>query len=172
VCLFWFKKTEGLHCVRRSHVPTSKYNSCTGRSSENICGSNWGASKKGNTGWNLILPPKLVEKLVWVPVISFCKIFIPSYVFDALLYRNWPFWPPNRVTFRTRNFSVFFFFFFFSFFFFFFFLFGALVLVSDSSSSLSLWCHCFSCISFCGFSSSLSFFIEHDKKCLSISRNS
>jgi hypothetical protein len=29
--------------------------------------------------------PKLVEKLVWVPVISFCKIFIPSYVFDALL---------------------------------------------------------------------------------------
>jgi len=27
--------------------------------------------------------PKLVEKLVWVPVILFCKIFIPSYVFDA-----------------------------------------------------------------------------------------
>jgi hypothetical protein len=26
----------------------------------------------------LNLPPKLVEKLVWVPVISFCKIFIPS----------------------------------------------------------------------------------------------
>ncbi len=33
----------------------------------------------------LSLPPKLVEKLVWVPVISFCKVFIPSYVFDALL---------------------------------------------------------------------------------------
>ncbi len=32
----------------------------------------------------LSLPPKLVEKLVWVPVISFCKIFIPSYAFDAL----------------------------------------------------------------------------------------
>ncbi len=32
------------------------------------------------------LPPKLVEKLVWFPVISFCKIFIPSYTFDALLY--------------------------------------------------------------------------------------
>jgi hypothetical protein len=28
--------------------------------------------------------------VVWVPaVFSFCKIFIPSYVFDALL-----FWPP------------------------------------------------------------------------------
>ncbi len=25
------------------------------------------------------LEPKLVEKLVWVPVILFCKIFIPSY---------------------------------------------------------------------------------------------
>jgi hypothetical protein len=24
------------------------------------------------------IPPKLVERLVWVPVISFCKIFIPS----------------------------------------------------------------------------------------------
>ncbi len=23
--------------------------------------------------------PKLMEKLIWVPVISFCKIFIPSY---------------------------------------------------------------------------------------------
>jgi hypothetical protein len=40
----------------------------------------------------------LVEKLVWVPVISFCKIFIPSYGFDALLCRNWPFSPLNRLT--------------------------------------------------------------------------
>ncbi len=32
------------------------------------------------------LPPKLVEKLVWVPVISLCTIFIPSYTgFDALV---------------------------------------------------------------------------------------
>ncbi len=46
----------------------------------------------------LILPPKLVEKLVWVPVISFCKIFIPSYVFDALLCRNQQVSPPNRLT--------------------------------------------------------------------------
>jgi hypothetical protein len=34
------------------------------------------------------LPPKLVEKLVWVPIISFCKIFSPSYTFDALLCPN------------------------------------------------------------------------------------
>jgi hypothetical protein len=26
----------------------------------------------------------MVEKLVWVLVISFCKIFIPSYAFDVL----------------------------------------------------------------------------------------
>jgi hypothetical protein len=37
-------------------------------------------------------------KLVWVPVLSLCKIYIPSYTFDALLSRNWPFWPPNRGT--------------------------------------------------------------------------
>ncbi len=36
----------------------------------------------------LNLLPKLVEKLDWVPVISFCKIFIPSYTFDALICRN------------------------------------------------------------------------------------
>ncbi len=48
----------------------------------------------------LSLPPKLVGKLVWVPVISFCKIFIPSYAFDALLCRNWLFSPPNRLTLR------------------------------------------------------------------------
>ncbi len=28
-------------------------------------------------GMKLSLPPKLVEKLVWVPVISFCKIRFP-----------------------------------------------------------------------------------------------
>jgi hypothetical protein len=36
----------------------------------------------------LSLPPKLLEKLVWVPVIVFCKIFILSYTFDALLCQN------------------------------------------------------------------------------------
>ncbi len=38
--------------------------------------------EKGKTG------PKLVEKLVGVPVILFCKIFIPSYTFDAILCEN------------------------------------------------------------------------------------
>jgi len=51
----------------------------------------------------LSLPPKLVEKLVWVPVISFSKIFIPSYAFDALLCRDWPFSLPNRLTLRITN---------------------------------------------------------------------
>jgi hypothetical protein len=36
----------------------------------------------------LNLPPQLVKKLVWIPVISFCKIFIPSYAFDALLCKT------------------------------------------------------------------------------------
>jgi hypothetical protein len=44
----------------------------------------------------LSLPPKLVEKLIWVPFISFSKILILSYVFDALLCQNWAFSPPNR----------------------------------------------------------------------------
>jgi len=43
-------------------------------------------------------PPKLVEKLVWVPAISFCKIFIHNYAFDGLLCRKGPFSPPNCVT--------------------------------------------------------------------------
>jgi len=46
----------------------------------------------------LSLPPKMAKKLVWIPVISFCKIFILSYVFDGMLCRNWPFLPPSRVT--------------------------------------------------------------------------
>jgi hypothetical protein len=46
-------------------------------------------------------------KLVWVPVISLCKIFIPSYAFHALLCGNWPFSfsfsPPNRETFWVNS---------------------------------------------------------------------
>jgi hypothetical protein len=41
--------------------------------------------------------PKLAV-LVWFPVISFCKIFIPSYTFHALLCQNWLFSTPNCVT--------------------------------------------------------------------------
>ncbi len=48
----------------------------------------WGGRKLG-------LLPKLVEKLVCVPVISSCKIFIPPSMFDVLLCWNWLFLPPN-----------------------------------------------------------------------------
>jgi hypothetical protein len=37
------------------------------------------------------LPPKLVKKLIWLFVILFCKIFIPSERFDTLLCQNLPF---------------------------------------------------------------------------------
>jgi hypothetical protein len=33
----------------------------------------------------LSLPPKLMENLICTPIILFCKIFIPNYIFDALL---------------------------------------------------------------------------------------
>jgi hypothetical protein len=52
------------------------------------------ASVKRKDGMKLSLPPKFMGKLAWVPVISFCKTFLPSYTFDALLCRNWPFSPP------------------------------------------------------------------------------
>jgi len=42
----------------------------------NICSSSGGAQEKGKIRMKLSVPPKLVEKLVWVPVILFCKIFI------------------------------------------------------------------------------------------------
>jgi hypothetical protein len=37
----------------------------------------WRRSGKMKEGMKLSLPPKLVGKLVWVPVISFCKISFP-----------------------------------------------------------------------------------------------
>jgi hypothetical protein len=37
----------------------------------------WRLSGKMKEGMKLSLLPKLVEKLVWVPVISFCKISFP-----------------------------------------------------------------------------------------------
>jgi hypothetical protein len=62
----------------------SNYSSCTSRSSENICRSSGGAHEKERQD-ETQFTTKLVEKLVWVPVFSFCKMFIPSYAFDALL---------------------------------------------------------------------------------------
>ncbi len=43
------------------------------------------------------------KKQDWVPVISFCKIFIPSYAFDALLCRNWLFSVPKESRDFTDN---------------------------------------------------------------------
>jgi hypothetical protein len=55
------------------------YSSCTARFSENICSSSeWRRSEKRKDRMKLSLPTKFVEKLVWVPVISFCKISIPK----------------------------------------------------------------------------------------------
>jgi hypothetical protein len=51
----------------------------------------WRRSRKMKDRMKLSLRPKLEEKLDWVPVILFSKIFIPSYSFDALLCWNWLF---------------------------------------------------------------------------------
>ncbi len=40
---------------------------------------------KRKTGWNSVYHQNWWKKLVRVLVISLCKNFIPSYVFDALL---------------------------------------------------------------------------------------
>jgi hypothetical protein len=45
-----------------------------------------GAQEKRKDVVKLSLPPRLVEKLVWVLVILFCKISILSYSFGALYY--------------------------------------------------------------------------------------
>jgi hypothetical protein len=52
----------------------------------------------------LSIPPKLVEKLVWVLVISFSKIFIPSYLFDdALLYQKLAILTPQSPDFMDNS---------------------------------------------------------------------
>jgi hypothetical protein len=55
----------------------------------------------------LSLPPKLVENLVCVPIIWFCKIFIPSFPFDGLSRRNWPFSASNSVNLWITLLSIF-----------------------------------------------------------------
>jgi hypothetical protein len=49
------------------------------------------ALKKKERQGGTQLTTKIDGKLVWIPVILFCKIFIPGYLFDALLCPNWPF---------------------------------------------------------------------------------
>ncbi len=104
----------------------------------------WRRSEKRKDGMKLSLPPKLVKKLVWVPpVISFCKIFIPSYGFDALLCRNWPFSAPNRLALRITlfvfpDFQTF----------------QCIERSIDDLSKSYLSCYCFQSFSFLDFSSS------------------
>jgi hypothetical protein len=47
--------------------------------SESICSSIGGTGEKRKEGMKLRLPPKLVEKLVWVVVLTSCKISFPYY---------------------------------------------------------------------------------------------
>jgi len=70
------------------------------RAVKNICSSSGGAEERWKTRWNSVYHQYWWKKLVLVPVILLCKIFIPSYTFDILLCRNWPFSPPNRGTLR------------------------------------------------------------------------
>jgi hypothetical protein len=58
-------------------------------------------------GKKLSLPPKLVEKLVWVPVISYCEISFPVRHLMAYYTGNWPFSPPNRLTLGITSISTF-----------------------------------------------------------------
>jgi hypothetical protein len=51
----------------------------------------WRHSRKMKERMKLSLSLNLLEKIVWVIVISLCKIFIPSYMFAALICRNWLF---------------------------------------------------------------------------------
>ncbi len=48
--------------------------------------------KKWKRGWNS------GEKLVWVPVIWFCKILFPVTHLMPYYAETWPFWPSSRLT--------------------------------------------------------------------------
>ncbi len=50
------------------------------------------ALRKKERGDEIQFTIKIGGKLVWI------QLFIPSYVFDALLCPNWQFSPPNRLT--------------------------------------------------------------------------
>jgi hypothetical protein len=69
------------------------YSSCTGRSHEIYVAVVERRSGKRKDRMKLSLSSKLVEKLVWVPILWLCIIFILncSFMFDALVCRNWLF---------------------------------------------------------------------------------
>ncbi len=51
-------------------------------------------------------PPKLVEKLVWVPVILFCKISFPVTCLMPYYAKTGRSRPPNRLTLRITLLSA------------------------------------------------------------------
>ncbi len=53
--------------------------------------------KKGETGCHSVYHQNWWKNYKTI-VFSLCKIFIPSYTFDVLLCRNWPFLSPNHET--------------------------------------------------------------------------
>jgi hypothetical protein len=60
--------------------------------SENICSNSGGAQEKQDE--TQFTTTKIARKISFeFRVISFCKIFIPCYMFDALLCWNWLFSP-------------------------------------------------------------------------------
>ncbi len=69
-----------------------------GISSENICKQYWRCSGKIKEGMKLSLPPKLVEKLVWVRVISFRKISFTIPHLTPYYAETGRSRPPNRLT--------------------------------------------------------------------------
>jgi hypothetical protein len=72
---FWFPHAkENTHKRQQNQMSTTRVHV---KSSENICKQQWRRSGKRKLGMKLSLPSKLVEKLVWVRVILFCKISIP-----------------------------------------------------------------------------------------------
>jgi hypothetical protein len=86
--LIWFEK--------------SNYSSCRGRNSEDICSSSAvQALRNKETQDETQFTTKIGGKTsLGLSYMSFCKILIPSYEFDALLCRNWSFSPPDRLTLR------------------------------------------------------------------------
>jgi hypothetical protein len=56
----------------------------------------WRRSKKKERGDETQFTTKIGGKTSLGP--KFCKNLVPSYAFDALLCRNWPFSSPNRLT--------------------------------------------------------------------------
>ncbi len=53
--------------------------------------------KKGKRGDETQFPTKIGGKTSLGPSYFVLSNFIPSYAFDALLCRDWPFSPPNRL---------------------------------------------------------------------------